>query len=425
MYQFRPDHVNAEFNAQKMQFWTNLIESYCEYKGSPTVTINELKDVFKRKGTSPYCLQDVFNKMFSDGNLQNKDYFMAQPKTTWGSWMVDSLIYRPASWGLTKLKEKVIGTSIAADTVCVVKSTVEKQAKRLQEHVRNRHTFNNIISMDDLMENAEDIDGLSREGVLMALQYLSVYKKSAYIEENRHFTSEEATENHHKLLIKFSEPHMTAQPITELERSVYNLESTEKYLLSTIEKKEHQLNELLTQVKTCLAEGKKQMAKTFLRKKHVCETELSKTMNILDNIQAMLQRIHSSKSDKEIIKMYKMGSESIKHIFSNNGINLDNVSDIIEDMKEVIEEQEECQSALSAPMRGLNEIDDSELESELLDLINQNKNEADLKDDQSKPKTDFDIMDLEMRLKKLRGDFPDLDESVDRPVSNHKSLTQM
>lgn len=441
MYTFRPRDVNPEHYDQKMQFWKDLIECYCEYKGmkflkrflthltsyfiatgAPTISINELKDVFKRKGTSPYCLQDVLNQMLYEGNLQEKNAFMEQPKATWGSWMVDSLIYKPASWGFSKIKEKIIGTSKSADTLFIVKSSVQKQARLLQEHVRNRHTFNNIISMDDLMESAENIDGLSREGILMALQHLSVYSKSAYIEENKHFTATDDTANHHKLLIKFAEPHQIAQPITEMERSIYNLENTEKYLLETVNKKEKQMNELLMQVKNCLAEGKKQMAKTFLRKKHACESDLTKTMNILENIQTMLHKIQNSKSDKEIIQMYKMGSDSIKHIFSNNGINLDSVFDIIEDMKEVIEEQEECQLALSTPMRGLNEIDDSEIENELLDLINDNKK----KEEEPKPaeaiKPEVDIMDLEMRLKKLRGDFSDLDDTVISPIRSQNTL---
>jgi charged multivesicular body protein 7 len=427
MYTFRPRDVNPEHYEQKMQFWKDLIECYCEYKGAPTITINELKDVFKRKGTSPYCLQEILNQMMYEGNLQDKSAFMEQPKVTWGSWMVDSLIFKPASWGFNKIKERIVGSTANPDSVFIVKSSVQKQARLLQEHVRNRHTFNNIIAMDELMLSAENIDGLSKEGILMALQHLTVYSKSAYIEENKHFigTDEATDSNQHKLLIKFAEPHQTALPITEMERSIYNLENTEKYLLDTINKKEQQLNELLIQVKTCLAEGKKQMAKTFLRKKHVCESELTKTMSILENIQTMLHKIQNSKSDKEIIQMYKMGSDSIKHIFANNGINLDSVYDIIEDMKEVFEDQEECQSALSAPMRGLNEIDESDIESELMDLIKENKKEEEPKPSEVKNKPDVDITDLEMRLRKLRGDFSDLDDTEIMPIRNQKSMPQI
>lgn len=33
MYTFRPRDVNPEHYEQKMQFWKDLIECYCEYKG--------------------------------------------------------------------------------------------------------------------------------------------------------------------------------------------------------------------------------------------------------------------------------------------------------------------------------------------------------------------------------------------------------
>ena len=68
--------------------------------------------------------------------------------------------------------------------------------------------------------------------------------------------------------MKFAEPHKPAQPITEIERIIYNLEQTEKFLLKTIGHKEHQLNEVLDTVKDHLKNGKKNLAKTYLRKKH-------------------------------------------------------------------------------------------------------------------------------------------------------------
>jgi charged multivesicular body protein 7 len=407
MYSFRPRHVNPEHYEQKMKFWKEMIENFCDYKGCCIVSINELKEVFKRKGTSPLCLDDVINQMYAEGNLEDKNSFMNKPKTVSG-YLFNALVYTPVSWGFSKLKEKVIGNN-NADTLFVVKSAVQKQSRILQEHVRNNHSYNNIISMDELMKSADNMEGLSKEGILMVLQHLSVNEKSVYIEENSSQTGSHESEHHHKLLIKFSEPFKAVTPITELERSIYNLETTERFLITTINKKEHQLTEILNQVKNCLKDGKKMMAKTFLRKKHMLESDLSKTMSILDNVQTMLQKVHSSKSDREILNTYKMGSESIKNVFSKGGINLDNVHDIIEDMREVLEEQEECQTALSAPMRP-SEIDDAELESELLDLINENKTKVN--DVASNKKEDLDLHDLELRLQKLRGDFSDLDDDT-------------
>lgn len=422
---FRPRQVNPEHYDQKMKFWKAMIEDYCDYKGSSRVSIQELKKVFVRNGTVPYCLQDVFDEMQLEGNLVSKDEFMQLPKSL-TSWAIDSLLVKPLSWGFGKIKEKIVSNTQDEQTQFVVKSAAINHSKLLLEHVRTHFDTIKVISMDELMKGAVDIDGVSADGLLLALHQLSTVDKRVYIEE--HNTTD--PNHHHKLLLKFSEPHQVVQPITEMERSIYNLEQTEKFLLETIDKKEAQLNEVLKQVKDCLKDGKKQIAKTYLRKKHLMEADLLKSFNVLDNVQTMLQRVHASKSDKEIMSTYKMGSDAIKAAFAESGINLDNVHDIIEDMQEIYADQEECQAAISEPLRGVHDIDDSALEKELMDMIaddnkNQNTNNAGGSPKTDAKKTDdMDLLDreLEMRLKRLRSDFTALDEP--KPTTTRAGMKQ-
>lgn len=122
MYTFRPKELNPEHYEQKMQFWKDMIEGYCDYKGSSTVTISELKEVFRRKGTSPYCLQTVFDQMTQEAKLINKQSFMEVPEKTWSGWAL-SMVTKPLSWGFGKLKEKLISAS-DDNTSFIVKSAV-------------------------------------------------------------------------------------------------------------------------------------------------------------------------------------------------------------------------------------------------------------------------------------------------------------
>lgn len=419
---FRPRQVNEEHYNRKMKFWKEIISDYCDYKGSAKVSIAELKEVFKRNGTAPYCLQEVFDDMQREGNLINKDAFMEQPKSLTG-WAINSLLVKPLSWGFNQVKARIVSTSQDESTQFVVKSALSAQSKTLLEHIRARHSYNNIISMDDLMNGSDEIEGLSRDGILFVLHYLDTVEHKVFIEEN---TSEST--HHHKLLLKFSQPHEQAKPITDIERSIYNLEQTEKFLLSTIEKKENELNNVLKQVKDSLKDGKKQMAKTFLRKKHMLEADLVKTMSVLENVQTMMSRVHASKNDKDIMNTYKMGSEAIKTAFSNAGINLDKVHDVIEDMQELFDDQAEYEKAISEPIRNGNEIDDSELEKELMDLINSDgggvKNKVIGEPEKSADKKkEMDLLDLELeeRLKRLRTDpfLPEVPTSTQRPDLLH------
>lgn len=434
MYDFRPRDVNPEQYDQKMQFWKNMIINYCglnqllfsiiqyfdlenilEYKGSPIVSIVELKSVFKRNGTSPRCLQDVFNSMAAESDLQSKVEFMNTPKG-WAGWAKSVLVVKPLSWGFGVIKDKLVGTATAEDSEFVVQSAVVNQSRQLMKHIRNNYVGEKIISMDQLMSDADNIGGVSREGMFVILHYMSSVEKSVYVEENINASTE--ANHHHKLLLKFADPHKKVEPITEMERAIHNLEQTEKFLQATIEEKEQKLNDALAQVKLSLSQGKKLLAKSQLRKKHLLETDLTKTLNVLDNVQTMLERVKSSEGDKEILSTYKIGSDAIKSVFVENGINVDNVHDIIEDMQEIYANQEEFESAISEPMRRPNDVDDSALEKELMDLLNEKDidkktnnigggtTKTDIKTDE------MDLLDreLEMRLRRLRSNLSDVDE---------------
>lgn len=368
--------------------------------------------MFKRNGTSPRCLQDVFASMAAESNLQSKAEFMTTPKN-WTGWAKNVLVVKPLSWGFGLIKEKLVGSSTAEDSEFVVQSAVVNQSKQLMKHIRNNYVGEKIISLDQLM--SDNIDGLSPEGMFVILHYMSSVKKNVYVEENINASAETS---HHKLLLKFADPHKRVEPITEMERAIYNLDQTEKFLQATIEKKEHKLNEVLAQVKQSLSEGKKLLAKSQLRKKHLLETDLTKTLNILDNVQTMLERVKSSEGDKDVLSTYKIGSDAIKSAFVENGIDVDNVHDIIEDMQQIYANQEEFESAISEPMRRPNDVDDSALEKELMDLLNEKDTDkktnnmgggttkADIKTDE------MDLLDreLEMRLRRLRSNLSDVDE---------------
>ena len=66
----------------------------------------------------------------------------------------------------------------------------------------------------------------------------------------------------------------------------------------------------------------------------------------------MLQRVKSSKNDKDITNTYKIGSAAIKTEFAAAGVNLDKVHDIIEDMQEVFEDQKEIDAGLGEQIGG-------------------------------------------------------------------------
>lgn len=436
---FRPRTLMPDHYDSKQRFWEELIEAYCYQKGDSKITLKELKSAFSRNGIKPFCLSEVLENMKYSRNLVEKHEFMQKPADSLTGWAFSSL-----SWSFGKIKEKLANTQKNDEVVYICKSAVEYQSRRLLEQIRDVHTNNGIISLDDLMQYVRDFEGIKREGlyflfksksnnktvpllgVITALHYLSSTERSVYMEE---LLDSNSPSHHHKILLKFADTDQPVSPITEIERASYNLEQTEKFLLDAIDKKEIVLNDVLKQVKDCVRDGKKQLAKTFLRKKHLLEADLVKSHGVLENVQVMLQTVRSSRSDREVLSCYKMGSDAIKSAFAEAGVNLDNVSDIIEEMQEVFTNQAECESAISEPMRGQN-YDDAELEQELLDLMKSDTNSKHSPEGGNpstlKEAVDMDNLDreLEMRLQRLRSDFDDDDISVQKPHSVTTKLFQ-
>ncbi|KXJ82319.1 hypothetical protein RP20_CCG014339 [Aedes albopictus] len=361
--EFRTRAVNPENYDSKMRFWKELIVKYCEHKGCASVSITELKRVFRRKGTSPYCLKVVFEDMMKDGRLQAKNEFDRIPQDSWGGWAMDVLVKRPLGWGFGAVKDRIVGSAFDESAEFVCMDVVKSQSELLEKLIQKENKLNVLLSKNALLELVKDLD-IKSDGLDLVLHHL--FCRQRIVMEK--LPSE--MEHEKKILLKFAAPGAQAQPITDIERSIYNLEQTEHDLMKVIDRLEQNISDAMTVVKENLREGKKQLAKSNLRKKHLLEKNLEKKMNVLDNVQTMMSRIHDSQSDRHVIDAYKIGSNALKKAFAETGITLDSVDDTLAEMKEIMEQQDEMQTMISAPQNA--DVDDLELEQELSDLLDMN-----------------------------------------------------
>ncbi|XP_058464384.1 charged multivesicular body protein 7 [Malaya genurostris] len=356
--EFRVRSVNPENYDSKMKFWKEMIHRYCDHKGSGVVSISELKKVFKRKGTSPYCLQDVFDDMVREKQLQDREQFRMESQNSWTNWAVDALIRKPIGWGFGMIKDKLIGTSYDESNEFVCIEIVKKQSESLENLLMRQNKYNILLPMKDFMDLIKD-SGISVDGINLVLHHM-VQKQCVYIDRTSGDDSKE-------WLLKFAVPGAKVQSITDIERSIYNLEQTEHDLLKVVDKLDRDIAEAMEQVKTNIRDGKKQLAKSNLKKKHLIEKNLEKKMNVLENVQTMLSRIHDSQSDRNVLEAYKLGSNALKNAFANSGITLDNVDDTLAEMKEIMDQQDEMQAMIGIAQN--TDVDELELEQELSDLI--------------------------------------------------------
>lgn len=108
---FRLKSVNPVNYDSKMKFWKNLIQEYCQYRGNPVISSNELRTALQRRGKRPYCLDAVLAEQLTDGSIKPKQQYMEAPLLTWSGWAVHKLVKAPLRWSFDAVKERVIPTA--------------------------------------------------------------------------------------------------------------------------------------------------------------------------------------------------------------------------------------------------------------------------------------------------------------------------
>lgn len=281
-------------------------------------------------------------------------------------------------------------------------------------------TFNSIndcltvIAVDDLIRQLTDGDDaeFTVDGVEAALHYLHC-KQKASIQKTK-------VDQKELVLCKLAvDAKCNVEPITPLDVSIYTLNKMEKSLTKSAETIENDIERTDALVRQYIRDKKRQLAKSFLRKKHVLEKNLVKTSNSITTIQTLLLQIDETKHNAKIVEAFKMGTKTLKNALDDKNITVDNVDDALADVKEILDANADIQFALSGAQFNdiLNEgsVDDETLEAELADLLEDvsvptanDEKEAPKPDDAtakpSSPSTITNVIDdlLEERLKKLQ-----------------------
>ena len=131
-------------------------------------------------------------------------------------------------------------------------------------------------------------------------------------------------------------------------------------------------------------------AKTTLKRQKMVEAKLQQKLDQQINIETLLEEIVSVDSNKSVIQSYKTGVEELKSKLSD--LDTDNVEEIMDDLREVIQESDDIGDALGAKV--LNDsLDEDELEKELQKL-SEDGDSRDMTDTDSELLQALDKLDL-------------------------------
>lgn len=173
-----------------------------------------------------------------------------------------------------------------------------------------------------------------------------------------------------KTIFKFGTETHKAFPFTDLELAIHKLEYTEKDLLRTLGRMEEQVHQHEEAAKQFLVEKKRVLAKNSLRKRDSLMKKVEQRTKCLENVQNLIERIHSVSEDAKVLDAYRTGTKSLQMALSKTGITLDTVEEAINQMQDAIEVHDAVKDAIATGGAADKEsYDDALLERELEELV--------------------------------------------------------
>uniref|UniRef100_A0A1Q3FGZ6 Putative charged multivesicular body protein 6-a n=1 Tax=Culex tarsalis TaxID=7177 RepID=A0A1Q3FGZ6_CULTA len=152
--------------------------------------------------------------------------------------------------------------------------------------------------------------------------------------------------------------------VTEQDKAVLQLKQQRDKLKQYQKRIELQLEKDRELAKKCLATGRKERAKTLLRKKKYQEKLLSNTDAQLETIEKLASDIEFAQVETQVISGLKVGNEALKKV--HEMLSIDEVEQILDETRESIEKQQEIDALLNGV---LTEEDEDDVLAELDALV--------------------------------------------------------
>lgn len=365
---FRPKNVNPVNYESKMKFWKLLIVKYCNEKGSASISEFELKNAFMRNGRKPMCLSTVLQDMQNNHEIETLPKFMTPVQHSWKGWAIDVMVKKPVSWGWSVVKDRIFQPSNQADEMetFIVLESVETHSELLQSH----NARGEILILDDVVSKSKEI-GLSAEGTEYALHFLKNNQQADTATIERNANGETLT------VVKFAKID-SKTGITESDKAMFNMNQMEQILTKRTEAIEAQIHQMDDKIRELVRERKRDMAKNYLKRKKLMIADLDKQLAQLQHITTLKSNIENAKYNAGVVETYKMGAKALKEIYEENGLTVDKVEDVMFDVQDIIDDHDEIQHIVGGvTISHANDVDELELEQELQDLINDDRNDND------------------------------------------------
>ncbi|XP_016970027.1 charged multivesicular body protein 7 [Drosophila rhopaloa] len=361
---FRSRHLDTEDYDAKLKFWKDLIAEYLKFRGRPIFSLRDLQLQFMRGDQLPACLDTVISEMHQGKQIRSRTEFEHDPANSWSGWLVNSLVKRPLSWSWSKIKHSVVAEDLEASSLVdwihlnVLNNTCELITEKvLSENSGKLMHFDAFKSLC----KSQEVQIHSDKDICVCLLALNV-RQIVGLE----FKIEKGVRQIH--LVKIPKKQGDDLNISQEDHAVHNLQNTQAQLLKQLEDLEEEIKVNDDKARQYLKENKRQMAKTYLRKRHLLEKNHERRSIALHNIESLLSSVDEAQNSGLVLDAYKIGSNTLKKVLSDSGLKYDNVDEVLADVRETLDQHQEVQDIMSnSVVEGVGQEED-QLEKELREL---------------------------------------------------------
>ncbi|KAH8371440.1 hypothetical protein KR093_007499, partial [Drosophila rubida] len=348
----------------KMLFWADLIKKHCRHLGKANFCLRELQLQFMRGEQIPACLDTVLADMEQQKQIRLRTEYEYDPLNSWSGWLVNSFVKRPISKSWLKLKHSIIAEDVVAQALIewVHVDVVQHLCNEIDRNVlhKNRGKLLHFEGFKSICKNSKlNVHENCLHLCLITLQA----RKLIAIE----YKIERQTKTIH--LIKIPVNEHDSLIISETDHAKHNLEMTRVGLLKQLEELEDEIKVNDSKVRQYVKENKRQLAKTYLRKRRLLEKNHERRSIALHNIETLLSNVDEAQNTGVVLDAYKMGSKMLQNVLNESGLKYDDVDEVLADVRDTLDQHREVQDVMSNSNVDVTCVDEDELEKELKDLL--------------------------------------------------------
>ncbi|KAH8419586.1 hypothetical protein KR222_007773 [Zaprionus bogoriensis] len=371
---FHQRQLSPENYDTKMVFWTDLIKKHCSYFGEANFCLRELQLQFMRGEQIPACLDTVIAHMEQQKQIRLRSEYEYDPLNSWSGWLVNSFVKRPLSRSWRKLKHSIIAEDLSASSLeeWIHLDVLESLCREMDQKVLQQHR-GKLLHYEAFKSLCKACQ-MHIHDKFLPLCLLTLQTRRLVALEQK---IERQSQSIHLIKIpgKFAIYKFTRQSkvnedliITDADHAVHNLEMTQASLLKQLEELEDSIKANDDKARQYVKENKRQLAKTYLRKRRLLEKNHERRSLALHNIDTLLSNVDEARSSGVVLDAYKIGSKTLQKVLNESGLQYDNVDEVLADVREAMDQHREVQEVMSNTVDVVAQ-DEDELELELRNLM--------------------------------------------------------